>query len=135
MIEFLAAAAADPPSSTGGASSVLVTSLISGTVIAAVLGAVINVWLGRRKSLDEERSQIRAICAEAFQAVADYKEYPYAIRRRNDAEPAAERARLSEGMRAVQGRLSYYTAWVKGESSISAMHMANSWLTFAGSPA
>ena len=94
----------------------LTSGLVSGAVIAAVVGAVVNAFLARRRSLEEERARVRATFAEAFQMVAEYKEFPYAIRRRRDDEPAAERVRLSESLREVQAKLSYYVAWTKGES-------------------
>jgi hypothetical protein len=85
-------------------------------VIAAIVGSLVNVALARRKSLEEERARVRTTFAEAFQAVAEYKEFPYAIRRRRDDEPAAERVRLSEALQEVQAKLSYYLAWTKAES-------------------
>lgn len=101
-------------SSTGPGT--LITAVLSGAVLAAVLGAFVNVWLARRKSLDEERSRVRTTCAEAFEAVTAYKEFPYAIRRRNHLQPEEERTRLSDELRHVQSRLSYFTAWMAGES-------------------
>jgi gas vesicle protein len=94
----------------------LVSVFITGAVIAAIVGAIVNVVLARRKSLEEERARVRTTFAEAFQAVAEYKEFPYAIRRRRHDEPEAERVRLSEALRAVQAKLSYYSAWTKAES-------------------
>lgn len=94
----------------------LVTSLLSAAVIAAVVGALVNLWLARRKGADEERARVRATFAEAYEAVAQYKEFPYAIRRRRDNDAAGERVRLSEALREVQARLSYYILWVKAES-------------------
>jgi hypothetical protein len=95
---------------------VLVTSLLSAAVIAAVVGALVNLWLARRKGAEDERARVRATFAEAYEAVAQYKEFPYAIRRRRDNDPAGERVRLSDALREVQARLSYYTLWVKAES-------------------
>ncbi len=100
------------PASPGGLISVFVT----GAVIAAVVGAVVNVALARRKTIEEERARVRTTFAEAFQAVAEYKEFPYAIRRRRHDEPEAERVRLSEALREVQAKLSYYVMWTKAES-------------------
>jgi hypothetical protein len=85
--------------------------LLSGAFVAAL----INIALTRRKSLEEERTRVRASCAEAFQAVAEYKEFAYAIRRRCKDAPAEERVRLSEELRRIQARLSYYTAWMRAE--------------------
>jgi hypothetical protein len=95
---------------------VIISALLSGAVIAAVVGAFVNTWLARRKSLEEERARVRTTFAEAFEAVTHYKEFPYAIRRRRADKPAEERVRLSEALRHVQARLSYYSAWTKAES-------------------
>lgn len=89
---------------------------VSGAVIAAVLGAVINIALAVYKDRAEKRARLRETFAEAFEAAMQYKEFPYAIRRRRADEPAAERVRLSEEMRAVQAKLSYYEVWTEGES-------------------
>jgi hypothetical protein len=100
------------PPSTGG----LISVFLAGAVIAAIIGAVVNIALARRKSLEEERARVRTTFAEAFQTVAEYKEFPYAIRRRRSDIPAEERVRLSEALREVQAKLSYYAAWTKAES-------------------
>jgi len=89
---------------------------LSGAVIAAVVGAAVNVGLARRKSREEERARLRTMFAEALEAVAQYKEFPYAIRRRRADQPAEERVRLSEELRGIQARISYYLAWTKMES-------------------
>jgi hypothetical protein len=99
-------------------SGVLISAILSGAVIAAVVGATVNVGLARRKSLEEERARQRVAFAEAFETVARYKEFPYAIRRRRLDQPAEERVRLSEGLREVQARLSYYSVWIKAESEV-----------------
>ncbi|WP_156415593.1 hypothetical protein [Terrabacter sp. Soil811] len=103
-------------SQTGGVTGLLLSGLISGAVLAAVIGALANTALARRKSLEEERARVRTVFAEAFEAVAAYKEFPYAIRRRRADQPAEERIRLSEDLRKVQARLTYYCAWTLAES-------------------
>jgi len=104
-----------------GSPDLAATALVSGAVFAAILTATvmacITVWTARRKSREEERARQRDLFAGAFQAYAAYKEMPYAIRRRRHDEPAAERIRLSEVTREIQGRLSYYIAWTAAESS------------------
>ena len=86
-------------------------------VVGALLLALWNVMLARRKSREEERARQRTAFAEALQAVAAYKEMPYAIRRRNAEEPGAERVRLSEAVREVQAELSFHQTWIRGEST------------------
>ncbi|MCW2538755.1 MAG: hypothetical protein JWN95_480 [Frankiales bacterium] len=91
----------------------LLALLLSGAVVAAI----VNIVLTRRKSLEDERARIRTTCAEAFETVAAYKESPYAIRRRRHDSPGEERARLSDELRRVQARLSYFTAWMRWEGA------------------
>lgn len=97
-------------------SQVLLQAIFSGAVVAAVIGFVANTYFARRKSLEEERNTVRDCCASAQQAVFNYKELPYAIRRRNADSPAEERVRLSEIFRLIQSDLAYYEAWTIGES-------------------
>lgn len=98
----------------------IITAIVSATFLAAVLSAgisaIVTSVIARKKFLEEERARVRTIYAEAFQAVAAYKELPYAIRRRRRDQAEAERVRLSEEARKVQVRLSYYRAWTQAES-------------------
>lgn len=107
-----------PAPTQGGATTagnILLTAILSGAVIAAAVSAWVNYFLARRAARLEERSRVRTTLAEAYQAYADYKEFPYAIRRRSEADPAGERIRLSEEIRQVQSRLSFYLAWTRVE--------------------
>jgi hypothetical protein len=90
--------------------------VLPAAVVAAVVAGTVNVWLARSKGRDEERARVRTLLAEAFQAYADYKEFPYAVRRRDADRPGEERVRLSEQMREVQSRLSYFLSWTALES-------------------
>jgi hypothetical protein len=101
------------PDISGGA---LTAAVLSGAVVAAVVSGWVNAALARRSTQLEERSRVRSTLAEAYQAYADYKEFPYAIRRRRADQLAEERIRLSEEIRRVQSRLSYYQAWTQAES-------------------
>lgn len=105
---------ADAPSTPASGAGAEV--FVSGAVIAAVVGAVINVALAQHKNKAEERARLRKTFAEAFEVAMQYKEFPYAIRRRRADQPEAERVRLSEEMRAVQAKLSYFLVWTEGES-------------------
>lgn len=104
-----------PPIDLGLASWIGI--VLPAAVLAAVVGAAVNIWLARRKSREEERARVRNTFAEAFRAYADYKEFPYAVRRRDVARPGEERVRLADEMRAVQSRLSYYECWTRLESA------------------
>ena len=53
--------------------------------------------------------------AEAFQTVAEYKEFPYAIRRRRHDAPSDERVRLSVELGRVQAKLTFYEEWTRVE--------------------
>lgn len=107
-----------PWSGAGSSTGYSVSNLLLGLLLSgAVVAAVVNIALTRRKSLEDERTRMRNTCAEAFEAVAAYKEFPYAIRRRRHDTPEAERVRLSEELRHIQARLSYYTAWMRSEDA------------------
>ncbi|MDP9795423.1 hypothetical protein J2S43_003935 [Catenuloplanes nepalensis] len=93
-----------------------VAAILSGAVLAAILTACVTVWIARARSREEERSHQRDLFAQAYAAYAAYREMPYAIRRRRHDRPAEERIRLSEALREIQERLSYYEAWTKAES-------------------
>ncbi len=100
---------------TAATTSLIWAALISGSVIAAFIGAIVNTWLARQKSREEELARVRVMLAEAFQAVAEYKEFPYAIRRRRHDDPSGERVRLSEELRKVQARLTFFEEWTRIE--------------------
>jgi hypothetical protein len=94
----------------------LVTAILSGAFLAALITATINLWLARRRSREEERNRLRNSFAEAFAVYSAYKEFPYAIRRRRADVPAEERIRLSEALREIQASLAYHLAWTTTES-------------------
>lgn len=94
----------------------LVTAILSGAFLAALITATINLWLARRRSREEERNRLRNSFAEAFAAYSAYKEFPYAIRRRRADVAAEERIRLSEALREIQASLAYHLAWTTTES-------------------
>ena len=75
-----------PAATSGpGVTALVWAALISGSVISAVVGAFVTTLLARRKSREEQVARVRVMLAEAFQAVAEYKEFPYAIRQQHDA--------------------------------------------------
>jgi hypothetical protein len=90
--------------------------VLSATVMASLITGSITLWLARIRSHAEERARLRNTFAEAFQAYADYREMPYAVRRRDATKPAEERRRLSDELRTVQSRLSYYETWIAIEA-------------------
>jgi len=109
--------AADPVTTTVTPGlGILVTAILSGAFLAALITATINLWLARRRSREDERNRLRNSFAEAFAAYSAYKEFPYAIRRRRADVPAQERIRLSEALREIQANLAYHLAWTAAES-------------------
>lgn len=100
------------PGAPGGG---IPTVLLSAAVLAAVVSGLVTHALARRTTRIEERARVRTTLAEAFQAYADYKEFPYAIRRRRHDQPGEERIRLSKDTSQVQSRLSFYQAWTRAE--------------------
>jgi hypothetical protein len=127
----------DPgPDPAAGVNSVgLAGAIISGAFLAAMVAGAINVWMARRRSREEERARIRSTFAAAFEAYTAYKEFPYAIRRRRADDPEGERIRLSEALRAIQEKLSYYLAWTRPNRPRSASSTPRWSPTPAGSPA
>lgn len=113
MTITIVATAADTDPAT---SSLVWAALISGSAVSAVVGAVVSILLARRKSREEQLARVRVMLAEAFQAVAEYKEFPYAIRRRRSDAASDERVRLSEEMRKVQSRLTFFEEWTRIEN-------------------
>lgn len=91
-------------------------AFISSSVVVAVIGALVTATLVRRKSREEEYARGRTVFAEALEACAAYRECPYAIRRRRVDQPEAERQRLSEAIREIQVRITYYSGWTAAES-------------------
>jgi hypothetical protein len=96
----------------GPAGGIILTS----GVVAAVVTFFQNRWLEKRRSQEAERTRLRQSFAEAFAAYAEYREFPYGIRRRREDQPAEERARLSAELAAIQSKLSYFRAWTQFES-------------------
>ena len=77
----------------------MIGTLLSATILAALIAAAVNIMLARRKSREEERARLRDRFAQAYGAYAEYCEFAYAIRRRRHDDPSAERVRISEELR------------------------------------
>ncbi len=103
------------PAGGAGAGTVALTAAVT----AAVITAAVGLWLQRLKTRGEARERARILYAEAYQWYGQYKEFPYAVRRRRTGPPttveADERIRLSESMREVQAKLDYFQAWTSLE--------------------
>jgi hypothetical protein len=93
-----------------------ISVVLPAAVLAAVIAGAVNLWLSRQRTREEERGRVRTLFAEAFQAYSDYKEFAYAVRRRNPEKAAEERVRLSEQMKEVQSRIVFFQMWITLES-------------------
>jgi hypothetical protein len=86
---------------------------IVAAIVAAAVALTTFVLTGRRARLDRQRQ----VFADAFEAVMEYREYPYIIRRRSPEEPAKERQRLSGELSKVQAKLNAFGARLLVEDS------------------
>lgn len=91
------------------------TVLTSAVVAAVVSGAITLVTFalgGRRERKDRQRQ----VFADAFAAIAAYREFPFMVRRRNPDDDGAERVRLSSALSEVQQKLVQYRATLRVEA-------------------
>jgi hypothetical protein len=86
------------------------SSLWAPAIVAAIVAAAVSLTTmaltGRRARLDRQRE----VFGDAFEAVMDYREYPFIVRRRNPNEKEKERQRLSGELSRVQARMNAYKA-------------------------
>ncbi|MBW3569122.1 hypothetical protein KY385_03280 [Candidatus Parcubacteria bacterium] len=90
-----------------------------GKLLIASVGIPLLLFFIRQlyKDFKKRQDRRRKLYAEAFSACMEYKEFPFVIYRRGKSNPEAERIRISENLREVQKRISYYQAWIRTESS------------------
>jgi hypothetical protein len=92
------------------------TSWWAPAIVAAIVAAAVSLTTfalaGRRARLDRQRQ----VFAEAFEAVMEYREYPFIVLRRSKDEPATERARISGDLSTVQARLNGFKARLRVEA-------------------
>lgn len=87
---------------------------VIGTLGAATIAATIAVRAYRRQH-DEARRQRRAeFYANAVQAVEDYMEGPYRIRRRDGT--ASARREITQQLSDVKSRINFYLTWMDIEA-------------------
>jgi len=105
--------AAAKPAAEASSSS---TSLWAPAIVAAVVAATVSLstfaLAGRRARLDRQRQ----VFADAFEALMEYREYPFIVLRRSKDEPAKERARISSDLSKVQAKLSGFRARLRVEA-------------------
>lgn len=79
-------------------------------IVAAIVAAAVSLTTfaitGRRARIDRQRQAF----ADAFEAVMEYREYPFIVRRRSKDEPARERQRISGELSTVQAKLNAFKA-------------------------
>jgi hypothetical protein len=92
------------------------TSWRQSAIVAALVAAAVSLTTfaltGRRARLDRQRQ----VFADAFEAVMDYREYPFIVLRRSKDEPAKARARTAGELSKVQARLNGYKARLRVEA-------------------
>lgn len=67
-------------------------------------------WWSTRQRRRTDEAQL---LADAYAAVLAYREFAFSVRRRDAANPAEERVRLSEQMRTVQERIDHHRGWMR----------------------
>jgi hypothetical protein len=80
------------------------TAVIAFLALFVSLGTF--VVAGRRTRLDRQRQ----VFADAFEAVMEYREFPFMVRRRNSSKRDEERTRLGGELSRVQARMNSYKA-------------------------
>lgn len=80
--------------------------------VLALVGVAITLWINGRR---DERRRRQDVHARALEAVAQYYEMPFLIRRRKDDDPSGERARLSERFANVQAELASCEALIRAD--------------------
>lgn len=76
------------------------------TAIIAALIALVGYWITQHQKRRERRAEV---FASALEAIREYEQTPYLIRRREGPD-ATTRARLSEGLSVSAARRRYYEA-------------------------
>lgn len=80
--------------------------------VLALVGVAITLWINGAR---DERRRRREIHARAIEAIAQYYEMPFLIRRRRHDEPSAERARLAERFADIQAELASCAVLVRAD--------------------
>ncbi|GIJ47943.1 hypothetical protein Val02_48290 [Virgisporangium aliadipatigenens] len=98
---------------TAAQTAIIVAALIAifGAIVSAALTYAFNQRAARRERLAQ-------VFAEALQAVEDYAELPYRIRRRRGTPEA--RYELTEEVSRIQSRLAYHQALLRIEAPTAA---------------
>jgi hypothetical protein len=106
LLTAIAQAASD-----GGGEGLKVVLPLIGSAIALV-GVLLTLFVNGRRT---ERTRRRDLYSKGWAAVQAYKEFAFAVRRRNADDRAGERVRISTAMGEVQKELAYYEAMIGRE--------------------
>ena len=113
MIGFINQTTAEPADTI---SWLDITAGLAIPVVVAIMPVVINIVLNARQRHVEREDRLRQAFSEALQAIADYQELPYLVRRRSDVSPMT-REELTRYASEVQSRLDFYVARLELEST------------------
>ena len=86
-------------------------------LISASVSIIVSLFTLWRTGAREREDRRREMFSKAYAAIQEYKEFPYVIRRRGTSDPEKERLRISTELKRIQVELSFYSAWLKTESS------------------
>lgn len=97
------------PTSSAGAAWTTTNTVSLIVALVGLAGVITTLYINGRRA---ERLRLRELYANGYAAVMAYKEFAFAIRRRDHTAPASERVRLSDALSAVQRDVAYYQAFI-----------------------
>ena len=103
-----------------GLASNVWTPVVIAVLVSAAVSLTTLALTGRRDRLDRQRQ----VFADAFEAIAQYREYPFIVRRRNRDEPAKERQRISGELSQLQAKINAFEARLLVEDPCIGRHYA-----------
>lgn len=112
---MIAVATQAGPAATDAVSWFEITKGLAIPVVVAIVPVIVGIILNARQRRTERDDRLRRVFSEALQAVADYQELPYLVRRRSSASPMT-REELARHASDVQSRLDFYVARLELES-------------------
>ena len=98
-----------------------VAPAVVAALVAFVGGVIALAVNGRRARIDRQR----AVFADAYGDLEEYREFAYIVRRRRHDDAAGERTRISESLSAVQAQLNRHRTVLR----IEAPHVARAYAT------
>jgi len=92
------------------------TSWWAPAIVAAIVAAAVSLTTFALASWRARLDRQRQLFAEAFEAVMEYREYPFIVLRRSKDESAKERVRISGDLSTVQAKLNGFKARLRVEA-------------------